>query len=43
MKKTITYRSPYAKVLESNLFRRRILKAKKGKGSYNRNDFKKTA
>lgn len=43
MKKAVTYRSPYAKVLESNLFRSRVVKAKKGKGSYKRQKFKKVA
>lgn len=43
MKKTLTSRSPYAKMLENKVFRNRIVIPKKGKGSYNRNKLKNVA
>lgn len=43
MKKTLTSRSPYAKMLENKIFRNRIVTPKKGKGSYNRNKLKNVA
>lgn len=36
MKKTLTTRSPYAKMLENKIFRNRVIVPKKGKCSYNR-------
>jgi stalled ribosome alternative rescue factor ArfA len=43
MKKTLTSRSPYAKMLENKVFRNRIVAPRKGKGSYNRNKLKNVA
>jgi stalled ribosome alternative rescue factor ArfA len=34
-------RSPYAKLLADPLFRKRIVKSQKGKGSYSRKNIKK--
>jgi len=41
MTKTITVRNPVAKALKSQSFRARIVAAKRGKGSYKRQAFKK--
>jgi stalled ribosome alternative rescue factor ArfA len=41
MKKGLTSRSPYAKLLEHQMFHMKVVKAKKGKGSYSRSFFKK--
>jgi stalled ribosome alternative rescue factor ArfA len=41
MTKTITIRNPVAKALKSQSFRARIVAAKRGKGSYKRQAFKK--
>jgi len=40
MKKKLTSRSPYAKMLENKIFRNKILTPKKGKGSYKRDRIK---
>jgi stalled ribosome alternative rescue factor ArfA len=34
-------RDPYAKALANNLFRQRVVKSRKGKGSYDRKQTKK--
>ncbi|MCH7831612.1 MAG: ribosome alternative rescue factor ArfA [Proteobacteria bacterium] len=36
MRRKIKLRNPFARVLASRLYRRRMIKAKKGKGSYKR-------
>jgi len=36
MRQKIKLRNPFARVLASRLYRRRMIKAKKGKGSYKR-------
>jgi len=41
MTKTITIRNPVAKALSSKSFRARIVTAKRGRGSYKRQAFKK--
>lgn len=41
MTKTITIRNPVAKALASQSFRARIVTAKRGRGSYKRQTFKK--